>query len=126
MVFAGVLVPLRRRGVDRWCNCGTRVVARLVIMSTADGWDFTVPEDAAELLAELRRHGIEPGERLHVARSVARSARTGRYISRAPKERPHGTEQPRRGLDFIGSIQGGPADLSEKTDAYLARGFGRD
>jgi len=95
-------------------------------MSAADGWDLTVPEDAAELLAELRRHGIKPGERLHVARSVARSALTGRYISRAPQERPSESEQPRRKWDFIGSIQGGPSDLSEKTDAYLARGFGRD
>ncbi len=31
-------------------------------MSTADGWDFTVPDDEAELLAELRRH-VVPGKR---------------------------------------------------------------
>ena len=35
-------------------------------MSTSDGWDLTVPEDDAELLAELRRHGVRPGQRLHV------------------------------------------------------------
>jgi hypothetical protein len=32
----------------------------------ADGWDFTVPSDEAELLAELGRHGVRPGERVHV------------------------------------------------------------
>jgi hypothetical protein len=32
-----------------------------------DEWDFTVPEDAGQLLAELRRHGAEPGQRVHVA-----------------------------------------------------------
>ncbi len=38
-------------------------------MSTADEWDFTVPDDDAELLAELRRHGVRPGVRLHLALS---------------------------------------------------------
>jgi hypothetical protein len=42
----------------------------LLIMSSADGWDLTVPEDAAELLAELRRHGVRPGQRLHVVRAA--------------------------------------------------------
>jgi hypothetical protein len=35
-------------------------------MTTADGWDLTVPEDVAELAAELRRHGVSPGQRLHI------------------------------------------------------------
>jgi hypothetical protein len=38
-----------------------------LIMSTAEKWDFTVPDDDAELLAELRRHGVAPGRRLHVS-----------------------------------------------------------
>jgi hypothetical protein len=38
----------------------------LLIMSTAESWDLTVPEDEAELLAELRRHGVRPGQHLHV------------------------------------------------------------
>jgi hypothetical protein len=33
----------------------------------ADEWDFTVPSDDDELLAELRRHGVRPGRRVHVA-----------------------------------------------------------
>jgi hypothetical protein len=32
----------------------------------ADEWDFTVPADAAQLQAELRRHGAEPGRRVRV------------------------------------------------------------
>jgi len=84
-------------------------------MSTADGWDLTVPEDAAELLAELRRHGVRPGQRLRVAR--------------APSPAEPGQAQAEAGfpaarhLSFAGSVQAEP-DLSELTDEYL-RGFGR-
>lgn len=83
-------------------------------MSTADGWDFTVPDDGAELLAELRRHGVRPGERLHVV----------------PANRPDSSPdtnlpEPRRvrRLGFAGSIAAEP-DLSESVDDHL-RGFGR-
>lgn len=31
-----------------------------------DEWDLVVPENATELLAELRRHGVKPGQRLHL------------------------------------------------------------
>jgi hypothetical protein len=79
-------------------------------MSTADQWDFTVPDDDAELLTELRRHGVVPGRRLHV--SVAGS------------ETPEGASEhkPRR-LSFAGSINAEP-DLSARTAEYL-RDFGR-
>jgi hypothetical protein len=86
-------------------------------MSSADGWDLTVPEDAAELLAELRRHGVLPGQRLH----VAQAAEEPFPPTEASTERPA-----RRKLDFIGSVHGGPADLSTRTDEYLQRGFGRE
>ena len=86
-------------------------------MSSADGWDLIVPEDAAELLAELRRHGVQPGQRLHV---VCPSDDPSQQSSDP-------TEQPvTRTLDFIGSVHGGPADLSTRTDDYLRRGFGRE
>jgi len=39
--------------------------AILAIMSTAEEWDCTVPDDDAEPLAELRRRGVRPGRRLH-------------------------------------------------------------
>lgn len=38
--------------------------------SGAGEWDLVVPDDGAELLAELRRHGVRPGQRLHL-RAVA-------------------------------------------------------
>jgi hypothetical protein len=34
--------------------------------SGAGEWDVVVPDDGAELLAELRRHGVQPGQRLHL------------------------------------------------------------
>jgi hypothetical protein len=86
-------------------------------MSSADGWDLTVPEDAAELLAELRRHGVQPGQRLRVVRADEEP------------EQPRGNDAASptgAKLDFIGSVHGGPADLSTRTDEYLQRGFGRE
>jgi hypothetical protein len=97
---------------------GDLLAVTLMIMSTADGWDLTVPEDAAELLAELRRHGVRPGQRLHVMQAAEQvSEKTNQALT---------ADQPRRTFDFIGSIHGGPPDLSEKTDEYLRRGFGRE
>ena len=83
-------------------------------MSTADGWDLTVPEDDAELLAELRRHGVRPGQRLHVVTTQSEPIIAPEETSREPKNRR---------LSFAGSIQAEP-DLSEKTNEYL-KGFGQ-
>jgi hypothetical protein len=33
---------------------------------TADEWELTVPADDAVLLAELHRHGVRPGQRVHM------------------------------------------------------------
>lgn len=82
-------------------------------MSTADEWDLTVPADDGELLAELRRHGVEPGRRLHM--SVASSE---------PPARPRGDDERKsRRLSFAGSISA-ETDLSERTDDYL-KGLGQ-
>ena len=35
-------------------------------MSSVNEWDLVVPDDGAALLAELRRHGVRPGQRLHL------------------------------------------------------------
>jgi hypothetical protein len=86
-------------------------------MSSADGWDLTVPEDAAELLAELRRHGVRPGQRLRVVRADDELEQPGGADAASPTA---------VSLDFIGSVHGGPADLSTRTDEYLQRGFGRE
>ncbi len=84
-------------------------------MSTADGWDLTVPEDAAELLAELRRHGVEPGQRLHVVQATEQASDT-------TDETPTPS---RRSFDFAASFTA-ESDLSARTDEYLQRGFGRE
>jgi hypothetical protein len=34
--------------------------------AAAHEWDVTVPDDGAELLAELRRHGVRPGRLVHM------------------------------------------------------------
>lgn len=34
--------------------------------SGAGEWDLVVPDNGTELLAELRRHGVRPGQRLHL------------------------------------------------------------
>ena len=44
--------------------------------SGAGEWDLVVPDDGAELLAELRRHGVRPGQRLHL-RAVTDDEGTG-------------------------------------------------
>jgi len=69
------------------------------------------------LLAVLRRHGVRPGQRLHVLRASDDPSQQ----SSDPTERPV-----IRRLDFIGSVHGGPDDLSTRTDDYLRRGFGRE
>ncbi len=82
-------------------------------MSAADGWDLTVPEDEAEFLAELRRHGVRPGQRLHVAPARDDEAQD---LSETKDRRTV------RRLSFAGSVHAEP-DLSERTDEYLS-GFG--
>ncbi|WP_091548276.1 hypothetical protein [Modestobacter sp. DSM 44400] len=83
-------------------------------MSTADGWDLTVPEDDAELLAELRRHGVRPGQHLHIVQSPEQSPDQANIEPTS--------ERPRRRLSFTGSVQAEP-DLARNSDEYL-RGFG--
>ena len=73
-----------------------------------------IPEDDAELLAELRRHGVRPGQRLHVVTMPPEPV----IATKAPSE-----PRKNRRLSFAGSIQAEP-DLSEKTDEYL-KGFGQ-
>jgi hypothetical protein len=52
------------------CTLGRAAGAPEHGMSRANApneWDLIVPDDDAELAAELRRHGVKPGQRLHVA-----------------------------------------------------------
>ena len=83
-------------------------------MSTAQGWDLTVPEDDAELLAELRRHGVVAGKRWHLVPGDEQE-----------QSAPDALAPRRRFIEFIGSISAEP-DLASNADKYLAEGFGRD
>ncbi len=85
-----------------------------MIMSTAEGWDLTVPEDAADLAEEFPRHGVRPGQRLHIV-STLDALSPDRAVLAARPDR----------FGFIRSVQGGPADVSGRVDEYLQRGFGR-
>lgn len=66
--------------------------------------------------AELQRHGVLPGQRLRIVRAPAEVG------DALPADAPSKSQS--RRLGFIASVQGGPADLSERTDEYLQRGFG--
>ncbi len=86
-----------------------------MIMSAVDGWDLTVPEDAAELAEEFRRHGVRPGQRLHIVKALDAPPSPHLAVPAANPGR----------FAFIGSVQGGPADVSDRVDEYLQEGFGR-
>ncbi len=75
----------------------------------ADEWDVVVPADGDELLAELRRHGVRPGQRVHL-RAVA-----GADVDAAQETEPL--------PDFIGSFNSGRPDLAERSDEILGAHF---
>ena len=66
----------------------------LLCMSASDatdGWDLMVPEDAAQLLAELREHGAGPGQRVHIAlvkdgRGPKRKSVRGALVGKVPSD----------------------------------------
>lgn len=74
-------------------------------MTSGQEWDLTVPADEAELLAELRRHGVRPGQRLHVV--VSDQA-----------DNVEADEPPA----FFASFSG-PADLAERSREILDAEF---
>jgi hypothetical protein len=81
------------------------------IMSTPDAayeWDLTVPGDDAELVAEFRRHGIQPGQRVHVA-----------VVTNGGNDVEEGSEAL---PSFFGSFDG-PADLAERSSEILRAEF---
>jgi hypothetical protein len=77
-------------------------------MSTgaAEEWDVIVPADGDELLAELRRHGVRPGQRLHL--TVFRDGQPGSDD----------------GLPgYIGSFATGQPDFAERAAEILRAEF---
>jgi hypothetical protein len=81
------------------------------VMSTSDAaseWDLTVPGDDTELSAEFRRHGIRPGQGVHVA------------IVTDEAESDQGSNE---GLpSFFASFEG-PSDLAERSGEILRAEF---
>ncbi len=76
-------------------------------MSTSDAayeWDLTVPGDDAELAREFRRHGIQPGQRVHVAVATNGDSDGDGTGETLPT--------------FFGSFDG-PADLGERSSEIL-------
>jgi hypothetical protein len=89
----------------------------------ADEWDFVVPDDDGELVAELRRHGVRPGQVLHV-----RSAVSGRYVAKNTSGRWSVRSGPAEGSgdadpEFFGSIRSGQGDLAERSQEILRAEF---
>ena len=79
--------------------------------SGAGEWDLVVPDDGAELLAELRRHGVRPGQLLHL-RAV-------------PDTDPADADRDEYWDAFIGSAgPGGDPDLSAKAKDVLRAEMG--
>src|SRR5512146_294688 len=99
-------VPTRARAGAKRGETGRLRPGYSSCVSTADGWGLTVPEDEVELLAELRRHGVRPGQRLHVLPAASQP-------EDAPKPQPPAPGQIRH-LSFAGLIHA-EADLSENT-----------
>lgn len=73
----------------------------------ANEWDLVVPGDDAELAAEFRRHGVKPGQRLHVA-----------VLDRNGVDTTAEQELP----SFFASFDG-PADLAERSGEILRSEF---
>ncbi len=79
------------------------------VMSTSEAgseWDLTVPGDDAELLAEFRRHGVQPGQKVHVA------------IAPGSGEPESNETLP----SFFDSVEG-PSDLAERSGEILRAEF---
>lgn len=75
-------------------------------MDAGPEWELTVPADDGALGDELRRHGVRPGQRLHVA--VVDSA----DLESTPEELP----------EFFASFDG-PADLGARSSEILRAEF---
>jgi hypothetical protein len=105
----GVLAT-NRTGQPRSATTRHEQVLRWGTMSTSDAayeWDLTVPGDDAELAGEFRRHGIRPGQQVHVA-VVTNNA--------------NGEEAGEALPSFFASFDG-PADLAERSSEILSAEF---
>ena len=93
----------------------------------ADEWDVVVPADGEELLAELRRRGVVPGQRLHVRSGAAGLQGAPDVVEISVPHGPAGREgedADREALpDYIGSFDSGQPDLAERSEEILSAHF---
>jgi hypothetical protein len=97
----------------------------------ADEWEVVVPEDDAEFLAELKRCGVRPGQRLHVRSASSgtyRSAVTGKFVSKTVASKAcrvtgRTGAQAEETPAFFGSVRSGQRDLAERSEEILRAEF---
>jgi hypothetical protein len=63
-------------------------------------WDFVVPSSSEDLMSELRRHGVQPGQRVH--------------LSVVPALEEDDALDP-----YIGSFDSGDPTLAERSEEIL-------
>ena len=83
----------------------TGTIVSMSRIDAADVWELVVPGDDAELGAEFRRHGVEPGQRVRVAATEDGDQEAG--------ERPP---------SFFASFDGA-SDLAERSGEILRAEF---
>ena len=74
---------------------------------SAESWDVVVPSDGDELMAELRRHGVRPGQRVHLSVVAASDDDSGEHA--VP--------------EYFGSFRSGRPDLAERANEILEADF---
>ncbi len=115
----------------------------------ADEWDVVVPEDGEQLLAELRRHGVVPGQSVRVRSATSGGFRSADTSSGAIRAKTTGavrsssighfesggknagggqtSDDPptmsEAEPDFIGSFDSGRPDLAERSEDILRAHF---
>jgi hypothetical protein len=93
---------------------------------TVEEWDVVVPDDGAELLAQLRRLGVRPGQRVHIRTTGAGlEGASDRVEALAESEVGSSTgDGPAHGLPaFVGSFASGQPDLAERSEEILQEHF---
>jgi hypothetical protein len=89
----------------------------------ADEWDVVVPDDGEALLAELRRHGVNPGERVRVRSAVSGVYRTKAAAERAARDAVAKAGRHEAPPAFFGSVRSGRSDLAGRSEEILRADF---